>query len=240
MSAVARLITVYAAACVAACSGSRSPAAPSPATPAPAPKLWSVTGRVTEMFSGNVTNATLEITNGPDVRRQTKTNAAGEYSFEGLRDSVFDLIVYAPDLEQVNMTVDLRTGSVVDIRMIWDRGRLPHLADSGSATSISIGGSNSWTHFGEARNIGYGCGRNMTGIVELRTRIRELIASAPISFEPGIIVRPDQVIDYSACCFTDAQKAREDFYIARIDADPVHCPPKTTSTLQELFSRPSR
>jgi len=221
------LLTVYAAACVAGCGGgSQSPAAPSPA-PAPAPPtLWSMSGRVTEMFSGNVTNATLEITSGTDVRRTTKTNDAGQYSFDGLHDSVFDLLVYAPDLEPVKTTPDLRKGSVVDIRMIWDRGSLPQFSDSDTATYVSITGSNSWAHYGEARNIGYGCGRNLTGTVELRTNIRELVATASMSFEPGLLVRPNQDFPYSACCFTDAQKKRMDFYIARINADPVHCPPK--------------
>ena len=88
-----RLLAAGMAVALVACSRDSGPVSPTPTTRGtPAVPTWSLSGVVTERFQAvdlPVLGATVSIADGPDASRNTVTDDAGTYEFNGLEQGEF-------------------------------------------------------------------------------------------------------------------------------------------------------
>jgi hypothetical protein len=83
---------------------------PSP-TPTPTPTTYSLSGTVTDSITASgISGVTITIADGPNIRRSTTTDGAGNYSLTALQQSGFTVTVsassYAPQSRGVTLSSD--------------------------------------------------------------------------------------------------------------------------------------
>ena len=196
-----------------ACSGGSSAPSPSP------PLTYTLSGTVTGPVGG-LSDAIVEIMDGPNTGRQTKTALGGFYTLADLAASTFHLRTSAAQSLSDTRPVALVGSMTLDIRL-----RQPVL--QGFDPLAFRFDARGFELTGHIRNIGDACATHVRGTITLQstdTRVPPLNESLSWALPQEIRLAPGATNVYSACCISRDWADRDGRYFLAFELDAVECP----------------
>jgi hypothetical protein len=109
---------------LASCGGESNPAPPMSPTPTPAnppaptPPTWSLTGKlIDDEKQSPVKDGVVEVVDGQDAGRTSRTGEDGAFQFEGLREGQFSIRATAEEFEPQTRQISLTANQVAEFKL---------------------------------------------------------------------------------------------------------------------------
>jgi carboxypeptidase family protein len=181
-------LTLVGCALATACGGSSTTPTPTPST-----NTWSLTGTITSSAGGFINAATVAIVDGPDLGRQSATDATGRYGFTFLHQVGFTIRVSAPGYTSATQGITLIANTVTDVQLV----RLPVAALSFEGElGFLLRANGSYDVTGTAVNTGDGCAGAISGSTTL-TGSSGTVLTFAWSLPATLSMRPGERAQYA-------------------------------------------